>query len=65
MKKFAIALAAVLATAGIAAADDFASQLQFPTAQAAAQQNLDYSSTGSIKQQAPKQDDESTQPDRD
>lgn len=51
MKKFAVALAAILATAGVAnagSAGDFASQLQYPISQSE-KADLDYNSTGSIK----------------
>jgi len=51
MKKIAIALAALIATAGVASAGsigDFASQLQYPTTQTT-KSDLDYNSTGSIK----------------
>ncbi len=66
MKKTVFALAAVLALSGSAFATDFAATLQYPVAaphfdNAAkkASGNLDYSSTGSIKQKTVKS---STQP---
>lgn len=51
MKKLAIALAAVVATAGVAAAQDIASQMIFPPAQTTttATNDLDYKATSSLK----------------